>query len=111
MTNKSRKSDPKKRRQFWESQIENWQQSGLRQAEYCRKNNLKQNRMIYWRKRIGQTRETGVSFVPLKIIPAGLEQASRANLSVTTPNGFKIEIGNVFDPTLFKQIITTVQAL
>jgi hypothetical protein len=67
--------------------------------------------MIYWRKRIVHSCETGVSFVPLKIIPDGFAQLNRPGFSVTTPNGFKIEIGNDFNATLFKQVITAVQAL
>jgi hypothetical protein len=103
--------DSNQRRQFWENQIETWQESGLSQAEYCRRNNLRPNRMVYWRKRIVHSCDTGVSFIPLKIIPNGLVQPIRPDFSVTTPNGFKIDIGNGFNPGIFKQIIAAIQGL
>ena len=57
VTNSAKESDAKEKRQFWEGHIQAWQQSGLTQAEYCRKNNLKNHRWWYWRKRISHPPE------------------------------------------------------
>ena len=44
VTSLSEELDPKEKRQFWENHVQAWQQSGLTQAEYCRQNNLKNQR-------------------------------------------------------------------
>ena len=108
----SRAEQLEQKRSYWKQQIEQWQQSGLSQAEYCRRNNLKHHQLVYWKKRFLKT-ETDVSFVPLKFedlldLPARSEPAS---LTLVINNQFKIEIRAGFDRPLLRQLILALQGL
>ena len=108
----SRAEELEQKRSYWKQQIEQWQQSGLSQAEYCRRNNLKHHQLVYWKRRCLKT-ETEVSFVPVQLealldIPAPADQAS---LTVIIDNQFKVEIVAGFDPQLLRQVVTALRGL
>ena len=108
----SRAEQLEQKRSYWKQQIEQWQQSGLSQAEYCRRNNLKHHQLVYWKRRCLKT-ETEVSFVPVRLealldIPAPADQAS---LTVIIDNQFKVEIVAGFDPQLLRQVVTALRGL
>ena len=100
--------DPKEKRQFWENHIQAWQESGMTQAGYCRQKNLKNHRWWYWRKRISFSRDTDVTFVPLRFSSS---KVSRSGISVVTPNGYRIEIDNGYDISKLRQLIAVVRGL
>ena len=107
----SRTEQLEQKRTYWKQHIEHWQQTGLTQAEYCRRHNLKHYQLVYWKKRFVKTK-TGVSFVALKLedlldIPA---QPDRASLCLVVNDHFKIEIRAGFDPQLLRQLIFALQA-
>jgi len=98
------------RRKFWKQHIQSWQSSGLSQTAYCRQNSLKQHQLAYWKKQLTEPL-AGVSFVQLPLstnLPAVI---NRSKVSLYTCNGFRIDIGTGFDPTMLKQLIATVQEL
>ena len=108
----SRAEQLKQKRSYWKQHIDTWQETGLTQAEYCRRNNLKHHQLVYWKKRFLKT-ETDVSFVPLKLedlldIPARQDQAS---LTLVINNDFKIEIRAGFDAQLLRQLIYVLRRL
>jgi len=108
----SRAEELEQKRSYWKQQIEQWQQTGLSQAEYCRRNNLKHHQLVYWKRRCLKT-ETEVSFVPVQLealldIPAPADQAS---LTVIIDNQFKVEIVAGFDPQLLRQVLTALRGL
>lgn len=53
-----------KTQENWRRHIEKWQNSGLSQAEYCRRNDLSAN-AFQWQK--GRLRKRGTAFVPVKL--------------------------------------------
>ena len=108
----SRAEELKQKRIYWKQQIEQWQQTGLTQAEYCRRNNLKHHQLVYWKKRYLKT-QSDVSFVPIQLedlldIPAPTDQAS---LTVVIDNQFKVEVTEGFDPQLLRQLIVALRGL
>ena len=108
----SRAEELEQKRIYWEQQIEQWQQTGLTQAEYCRRNNLKHHQLVYWKKRFLKT-DTDVSFVPLKF-EDWLDVSGRqkpASLTLVINNQFKIEIRAGFDPQLLRQLIFSLRAM
>ena len=111
MEQQSRAEQLEQKRIYWKQQIEQWQQTGLTQAEYCRRNNLKHHQLVYWKKRYLKT-ETNVSFVPVKLedlldIPT---QTDHASLSLVIDNHFKVEIRDGFDPNLLRQLVFALRA-
>ena len=76
----SRAEELEQKRIYWRQHIDQWQQTGLTQAEYCRQHDLKHHQLVYWKKRFIKT-ESDVSFVSLKLdnlldMPARPDHAS-----------------------------------
>jgi hypothetical protein len=107
----SRAEQLEQKRTYWKQHIDSWQETGLTQAEYCRRHNLKHYQLVYWKKRFLKT-ETGVSFVPLKLedLLDIHPQSDRAPLCLLVNNHFKIEIRAGFDPQLLRQLIFALRA-
>jgi hypothetical protein len=108
----SRAEQLEQKRSYWKHHIDSWQETGLSQAEYCRRHNLKHHQLVYWKKRFLNT-ETAVSFVPIKLedlldIPA---QPDRASLCLVINNQFKVEIRAGFDAQLLRQLIFALPGL
>ena len=79
----------------------------MSQAKYCRSNALVKSRFWYWRKRFDQHDTHDVTFVPISIPTGGPSQRSGA-IRVITPNGYRIELENGFDPDRMRQLIDAV---
>jgi hypothetical protein len=108
----SRAEQLEQKRSYWKQHIECWQETGLTQAEYCRRHNLKHHQLVYWKKRY-LTTQTDVSFVPLKLKDL-LDISTRqdqAPLTLVINNQFKIEISAGFDAQLLRQVILALRAL
>ena len=108
----SRAEQLEQKRSYWKQHIDSWQEKGLTQTEYCRRNNLKHHQLVYWKKRFLKT-ETDVSFLPIKLeglldIPAPPQSAS---LSLAIKNHFKIEIRPGFDAQLLRDLIYALRGL
>ena len=81
---------------YWQEHIDNCRQSGLSQAVYCRKNELKPHRYSYWKHKLGKSSSQPVNtqssgFIKLgtaSSIPLSIQNSS---LSVRLPNEAVIE--------------------
>ena len=108
----SRAEQLEQKRSYWKHHIESWQETGLTQVEYCRRHNLKQHQLVYWKKRFLKS-ETEVSFVPVKFedlldIPS---QPNHAPLCLVINDQFKIEIRAGFDALLLRQLVVALRGL
>ena len=54
----------REKQQLWKSHIDSWKSSGLKQVEYCRKNDLSRFQFTYW-KRKHNKKVDPVTFVPV----------------------------------------------
>lgn len=108
----SRAEDLEQKRIYWKQRIEHWQQTGLSQAEYCRRHNLKDHQLVYWRKRFLKV-ESDVAFVPLQLddLPNAPFQSDKASLFLSIDNHFKVEIRPGFDGQLLRQLILVLRGL
>ena len=108
----SRAEELEQKRTYWKEHIDQWQQTGLTQAEYCRRHNLKHHQLVYWKKRFLKT-ESEVSFVSMKLddlldIPARPDHPS---LFLVIDDHFKIEVHAGFDVRLLQKLIYAVRGL
>jgi len=112
MIEQSRSERLEQKRTYWKHHIDSWQETGLTQAEYCRRHNLKQHQLLYWKKRFVQA-ESGVSFVPVSIagLPGDPVQTDHPTLCLFINDRFKIEISQGFDPQLLRQLIFALRGL
>ncbi len=77
MTEQQAPSTPQEKRTYWQQHIDQWQQSGLSQIEYCRRNRIKKYQWGYWKKRLTAPKSptmlvqtVGYNLMPFLYIPA-----------------------------------------
>ncbi len=89
------KEEDRERSQFWKDHLDQWSRSGITQNAYCRANDLKSNRMTYWKTKF-KRQSYPVEFV--QISPARISQLSqpREVLRLNVDLGFQIEIPDGF---------------
>jgi hypothetical protein len=97
-----------KKRRYWELQVKQWKESGLSQKEYCRRNNLRDNQLTYWKKRFIKTSGNPVSFVQLQFAGSmgsgrGFGQGSGIRLNIG--DEYQVEVDRGFDPEVLKQVV------
>jgi len=107
MTDSLNSSSRVSKARFWEKHIAAWRRSDLSQAEYCRNNGLVKSRFWYWRKRFDRHGTEDITFVPVTVSPSRTSQSCGA-IRVITPNGYRIELENGFDPDGMRQLIDAV---
>jgi hypothetical protein len=109
MANEERTAELEALRRYWKEQIQNWQQSGLSQSEFCRRHNLKLHRFVYWRKRFLRPAAPicppGIVELPFAI-GAGLvnEPLKPVRVAFSSRN-YRIEVERDFDPIALRQLI------
>jgi hypothetical protein len=92
MTDRSKVAN-KKRAQFWRYHIDTWSRSGLAQNAYYRANNLKPNRLTYWKNKF-KRQNLPVEFiqVPQVKIATTTNSQFRDVLRLNIDSGFQIEV-------------------
>ena len=110
MKNKQITSKAEKRR-YWQGHIEFWQQSGLSQAEYCRRNSLPVKSFGYWKRRNSRSSKGQLNFFPL-VLSNPVVRPGHASLQLTLQEKrFAIEIEEDFSPSTLKKLILSLEEL
>jgi len=110
----SKNSKNDKRRVFWQVHLDAWRDTGLTQAAYCRKNNLRANQFTYWKKQISQP-DLPVKFVQvpeanLKTVDSiFLNEISAPCLRLCVSSRFTIEIPDGFSPETLTKTLMVLQ--
>lgn len=78
----------------WQQHINDWQQSSLSQAAFCKAHQLSYHQFIYWRQKLlSQSSDTPATpskqLVPVHCIPEATAVAAEG-LSLILPNGVRI---------------------
>ncbi len=108
---KSRKDLLEEKRRFWKQHIDDWQTSGLRQAEYCREYQLKVHRFIYWKKKF-RASKASQTLIELKLPPVPYPQTSSPACPLRVAvNRFQVAVERDFDPIALRQLIYTLEHL
>jgi len=100
------------KQQFWSSHIESWKDSGLKQSEYCRQNNLIRHRFTYWKCKLHKKIES-LSFVPIpgNTILSQINLNNQATLKLNIGGPYQIEIGDGFSPATLSILIRTLGSI
>ena len=106
------KAANKKRAQFWRYHIDTWSKSGLAQNAYCRANNLKPNRLTYWKNKF-KKQNLPVEFV--QISPAQISESPHfqplRSLRLNVGTGFQIEVSDGFSQTTLTQVLEVLRGI
>jgi len=109
MAEQTREERTREKRQFWSSHIESWKDSGLKQIDYCRENNLSRQRFTYWKCKLHKKTEPLV-FVPISgnAIRSQINLNNQAPLKLDIGGIYQIEIGDGFSSDTLSSLIRTL---
>ena len=107
-SNESEDRNNQDKHQFWQSHINAWKQSGISQADFCRRHGLDIKVFGYWKRKLVSKSE-GVSFVPVSIKPShSASVKSVSSLKIVTCNGLSIEVTDGFNPATLRMLLDTI---
>ena len=113
MTTKEQRAEAMEaKRRFWQQHIQKWKRSGLKQAAYCRRHELKLHCFIYWRKRHRRPDPPPISLVQVKLPPAtsGPSPGARPSaLRLVVSGSHCVEIDRDFDPVALRQLLHVLE--
>ncbi len=117
------------RARYWEGLVAEWEQSGLTQAEFCRRRGVNDVSFAWWKRKLGGTRgrpgkparrrsASGgdgqrASFVEVglsdRVLAAGSGNAmSSAGYEVVLPQGVVVRVPSDFDPAQVTGLLRAV---
>jgi hypothetical protein len=85
---------------YWQSHIEQWSQSGLSQAAYCRESNLKIKSFTYFKSRL-KKKNLPVQFVQVPVEPVQTPSFLKLNIG----SSFQVEIPDGFSQGTLTQVL------
>jgi hypothetical protein len=99
----------KERLAYWQGIIDEYRDSGLSGAAFCREHNINPGRFYHWRRRLqdDDLQEAGGFFELVPCAPSN----HKATVHVQLPNGIVIEVGRGFDPVTLRGVIETVSSI
>ena len=101
--------DNQDKHQFWQNHVEAWEQSGIRQSEYCSRQGLNIKVFGYWKRKLFRKPAAGLTFVPVAIKPSqSTVVKSAAFLRLIIRGGSCIEIGDGFNQDTLRRVLDTV---
>jgi hypothetical protein len=95
---------------FWKTHIKTWKNSGLSQAEYCRRNDLKKTRFTYWKLKFDK-QYLPQAFVEVSqaTVKKAIESKAINPLMIHCSSGFTVEVPQSFSSESLKQILTVLK--
>jgi hypothetical protein len=94
------------RKDIWVQRFKEWEESGLKRAEYCRRNNFPVSTFDYWRARIRKESSVGFEEKGLVKLPMLLKQPSLVLYSVEYPSGHKVQVPEDYSSESLKRLIS-----
>jgi len=85
---------------YWQNHIEQWSQSGLSQAAYCRKNNLNLKSFNYFKSRLKKKN------LPVQFVQVPIEQSQTPSfLKLNLGSSFQLEIPDGFSQNTLTEVL------
>jgi len=100
MTIASKQNKLTKKQRCWQRYIEQWLQSGLSQAAYCREHKLKIKSFTYFKSRL-KKKNLPVQFVQVPVEPVRVPSFVKLNVG----SSFQIEIPDGFSQNTLIQVL------
>lgn len=111
------------RRRFWTGHLQGWKQSGLSQAEYCRRQHLSAAAFGWWKTRLTALTlgaSPGVSasraggkdhgFVELAVAGGDTRATAAERLyEIILPSGRQLRLGRRFEPEQVRQLLRVLE--
>ena len=100
--------DSQDKHQLWQDHVAAWEQSGIRQSEYCSRQGLNIKVFGYWKRKLCR-KSADLTFVPVTIkATQATGGKSAATLRLIIRGGSCIEIGDGFNQDTLRRVLDTV---
>ena len=100
--------DNQDKQPFWQDHVAAWEQSGIRQSEYCSRQGLNIKIFGYWKRKLCR-KPAGMTFVPVSIKPSQSTVVKpMSTLRLIIRGGSCIEIGDGFNQDTLRRVLDTV---
>lgn len=83
--------------------VEEWQNSDLSMAGFCKQRGIAKSAFYYWKKRYKEEQSTG-GFVPIKV-DKGNHSSNPSVIEITYPNGVIVRLPNQTLPSVVGQYL------
>ena len=102
-------SEIREKSKFWQAHIKAWKNSNLSQAEYCRRQGLKNHRLCYWvnKKSAKPDHPLALVEIPMQKIPVRCD----AVLKLSIDNRYQLEIADNFLPATLEQVLQVLRRI
>jgi hypothetical protein len=100
---------------YWQKHIFQWSESGLTQAEYCRRNKLSVAAFNWWKRNLRKKSKAqknssaSMQFVEVHGVPP-VHSDCDETYEVVLPRGRAIRVGRDFDSDVLKRLIAVVES-
>lgn len=105
------------RARHWSDLVAAWGQSGLSQAEFCRRRGVNGGTFAWWKRQLpkrsgdqpgrrGRAGKAAGGFVEVRLANSSL----LSGYEVVLPRGRSIRVPSQFDPQILSRLITTVES-
>lgn len=102
----SKKHLAEQRRENWRRHIAECRESGLSNAEYARRHDLKESAFCYWRQKLSESSGQKPAFVELKV------RASRTSgIEIIFPSKIRVGLSSDFDEKVLERLIGMLGAV
>lgn len=102
------------KQEFWFKHIENWQSSGLKQKEYCEKENLSMYSFTSWRTQFLSAKNERHKNEAVTFLPAKVKDSQNGNsiaITVLLPNQIKLALPSGMSQHELLDVLTTLRKL
>lgn len=95
---------------YWGAQVAQWRESGLSQAEYCRRMDLSKSSFGYWRRRLAQAEKNSgqraeVVLVPMQTPP---EPKPETPVQLYVGKAYRIELSSGFRRQTLRDLLAAL---
>ena len=110
MKTESMREKNRKKAEYWTGHINKWKESGLKQIDYCRANNLSRQRFTYWKGKNNRKRKS-IKFIPVIPKPTPSLSNNISPLKIHVGDKFRIEVGEGFSEETLTRLIKTLSVM
>lgn len=100
-----------KKQAFWREHIEQWSQTSLSQAAYCREHGLRKSHFWYWKRRVREL-STEAAVEPLRFLPIDLSPpapveppTTGTGITLVLKQGVRVTLGAEFCPATLRRLL------
>jgi len=91
--------------QFWKAHVSAWEQSGIGQSAYCRREELNIKVFGYWKRKLCR-KASDLTFVPVAIKAMYTPRDKPGtSLRLIIGNDYGIEVGDGFNPDTLRRVL------